>query len=284
MKVRCKKREFEVYTPHEAADLGIKYRTDWRNAEVGDWILTDDDKVVQVMVRRSHGEKRQKKPTIYIGTGYGQIPTSYGKIYAKIVPQARLDAPKLNVRATTKQKDFVEDLAITGEIGPSGTFTPDSVINSYRATYEDNNDNQALLRGRAILKRKWVKQFMSKKMNEQFEKLDWDDKKVAKEYIAMYGSSDVPASVRKQILDRISHLKGHDIEEKVKEPGAEMDFFITAGEKQLMLPLRKILAFWKGWLAEGKPINAEFMDVLQSEVGEDIKQLKPKEEKDVEKK
>jgi hypothetical protein len=283
MKVRCKKREFEVYTPHEAADLGIKYRTDWRNAEVGDWILTDDDKVVQITVRRKliqkYKGKPYKKPTIFISTGYGQIPTSYGKIFARPISQRRRDAPKKNVRATTKQKDFVEDLAITGEIGPSGTFTLESVINSYRATYEDNNDNQALLRGRGILKRKWVKQFMSNKMNEQFEKLDWNDTKVAEEYIAMYGSDDVPASVKKQILDRISHLKGHDIEEKEKETGAEMDFFITAGEKQLMLPLRKILAFWKGWLAEGKPINAEFMDVLQNEVGEDIKQLKPKEEK-----
>ena len=280
MLVRCKKRDFEVYTEQEAINLNIKYRLDWRNAEIGNWVLSDDGKVLQIRGRRTENRKRVKKQAVYITTGYGQIPTSYGKLFARPVPGKKTEF-KLNVRATTKQKDFVGDLAITGEIGPSGTFTSKSVINSYRSVYEDNNDDQALVRGRSILKRKWVQQVMSDTMKKEFDKLKWDDTKVAKQYLEMYDSKDVPATVKKQILDRISHLRGHDVvETQGKEGGAEMDFFITAGEKQLMLPLRKVLAFWKGWMAQGKPLDAEFFDILQKEAGEDIKQLKEiKEEK-----
>ena len=60
MEVKCRNKVFDVYDVDECSDLSIEYQEDWRNAEKGDWILTSDDKVLQVLNRRVENKKTHK--------------------------------------------------------------------------------------------------------------------------------------------------------------------------------------------------------------------------------
>ena len=61
MEVQCRNRVFDVFESSEADDLGIKYSADWRNASKGDWVLTADEKVLQVLGRRKYDTGRKKE-------------------------------------------------------------------------------------------------------------------------------------------------------------------------------------------------------------------------------
>jgi hypothetical protein len=82
VEVKCRNIVFDVFTKEEATTLGIKYKKDWRNADKGDWILTSDNKVLQVLKKRQENKKDRKKPVVYIRTGYGEVPTYKSNIYA----------------------------------------------------------------------------------------------------------------------------------------------------------------------------------------------------------
>ena len=42
MKVTCRGKEFDQYSPKEAKKRGITPVDNWRDAKIGDWILTAD--------------------------------------------------------------------------------------------------------------------------------------------------------------------------------------------------------------------------------------------------
>lgn len=88
--------EFFIYTREEADKKGIKYRKNWRKGEAGDWVLTDDDYVLQVVYthpwkgyeRRSvqfavgrkivvmtkQGQKKTNKKTPFLFAAYRDYP------------------------------------------------------------------------------------------------------------------------------------------------------------------------------------------------------------------
>ena len=83
MKVKCRNRSFDVFKRSEADALGMVYRSDWRNASHGDWILTADDIVLRVLGRRICKEGKNKKASYLIRTGYGETPTYKPQMYAR---------------------------------------------------------------------------------------------------------------------------------------------------------------------------------------------------------
>ena len=72
MKVECRGKTFDVYTEEEAKQENITPIDDWRTAQVGDWIKTQDGKVIQVIGRREENPSNVKKSYIFIRTGYGE--------------------------------------------------------------------------------------------------------------------------------------------------------------------------------------------------------------------
>ena len=47
MKVKCRGKEFDVYSLPEALSLDIVPIGSWRKANAGDWIRTADNKVIK---------------------------------------------------------------------------------------------------------------------------------------------------------------------------------------------------------------------------------------------
>ena len=54
-KYTIKGKEHTVYEPGDIVPEYVKYRTDWQDARIGDWIKTDDGCIIQILRRKRMG-------------------------------------------------------------------------------------------------------------------------------------------------------------------------------------------------------------------------------------
>ena len=80
MEVKCRNKVFEVYDISQAEEKELQYTDKWREASKDDWIVTSDNKVLQVIGRRDYKKDRKKKVYL-IRTGYGETPTYKPQIH-----------------------------------------------------------------------------------------------------------------------------------------------------------------------------------------------------------
>ncbi len=242
MKVECKGKEFEQYEYDEISSLGIETVQNWRNAEIGDWIRTHDNKVVQVTGKRVKKLNGKRKPITFIRTGYGETPTYYKKIYAMrqkcwtgddlVFKQYVRDVP-----ATVLQKRFADYLSENGTIDKNGQFNSDSIIDAYTTVYSDNNPKSALRRGIRILRKKYITDRISLSIKEKLIEFGMDDDWVAKQYKELVDNA--PPNAKLNALNRISDLLGHSKKEKQETQNIIM---ISDGDKKLLAEARKELS------------------------------------------
>ena len=214
MEVKCRNRVFDVYDKDECSALDIIYREDWRNADKDDWILTSDNKVLKVLNRRVENKKSHKKPIIYIRTGYGEVPTYKPSIFARKCKDwhwdngHRYDLLK-DIKPTLKQSMFVDRLIDIADIGDDGMWSYKSVVQAYQRVYKDNNPTTSLQRGLHILRKKSVKEHMSKLMKDRLDDIGADDDYVAVKYKEFIEDKKVSAGVRLNALNKVTELRGH---------------------------------------------------------------------------
>lgn len=248
-----------MITKKEAKEQKIKIYKDWRRAKKGNHILTTDGMVLKVLGRKEIKDKRNIKPTIYLQTEIGIIPTSISGIYAKRVPENVVG--QKNYKKGHLMTVFVEDLMKYGTLNKFGDYDVNSIVDSYQSVYQDNNDNTALMRGRNILKRDWVKQRMSEKLKGEFQNLKIDEEFLAKEYIKLIKGKKTPKAVVKSTLDKIKEI----LEYKKEGEGQKgQELFLGLDIK----PMRKLLAVLQklkaeGKIVDGKIIDADFKDIVK---------------------
>ena len=252
----------DLMREEDAKKKGIKIREDWRNAKKGEFILTIDGIVLEILDRTKDSQSRDRKPTIYLHTDIGKFPTTISCVYARRVPFN--EDSDINV-GSHLNKVFVEDLKLYGKLGPNGQFTPESIIKSYKSVYAENNDVTALMRGRNILKKEWVKKYMSKQLKKSFLDQDWNTDKLAKKYIEFIESNKIPATVRKQCLDVMR--ESFDVPDDA--PDETLKLLFSKEDQKKLEPIVQILALYKSWEAQDKIMDAEFVEEV-------IKLLPPK--------
>lgn len=248
MEVQCRNKVFDVFEISEADNLGIEYSADWRNASKGDWVLTADEKVLQVLGRRDYKKDRKKK--IYlIRTGYGETPTYKSQLYSRKRPDYEWDTRykkglTRNVKPTALQSAFIHQLTENFEPDDRGMWSVPDILDAYMSVYCDNNPSSSLRRAMAILRKDTVKTAMSKIMKERLESVGIDDEYVARKYKKFIEDNEAPASTRLQALNRVSDIMGH-IEKK--ESSTEHTLvMLSEGDKKLLaqhkrkLPDKKI--------------------------------------------
>lgn len=245
MEVKCRNIVFDVFTEEEATILGIKYKKNWRNADKGDWILTSDNKVLQVLKKRQENKKDRKKPVVYIRTGYGEVPTYKSNIYAYKYNDYwekdwNYDLVR-DVKPTVMQTEFVRKLVKYGELDGVGEFTQDSIVKAYQSIYSDNNPTMALKRGRAVLKKKSVRNLMSELMKDKFDNIGVDDDYIADTYKEFIENTKMPPNVRLNALNRVSTLRGHD-DKKIEQIEGSTLIAMSDGDKKLLAEVRKTLS------------------------------------------
>ena len=245
MQVKCRNQIFDVFDKKEAESLNIIFTSDWRNAEKGDWILTSDDKVVKVLNKRTTIKKSHKKPITFIRIGYGEVPTYKSGIYSREYKDwhwengHRYELTK-DIKPTLKQSMFVDKLVELGDIDKEGMWSYESIVSAYQNVYKDNNPNTSLQRGLHILRKKRVKEHMSKLMKDKFDDIGVTDEYVAVKYKNFIEDDDISAGVRLNALNKVSELKGHTIKETQQIEGTSVYALSDADKKVLKAASIKI--------------------------------------------
>ena len=243
MRVKCRFKEFDVYNEEEASKLGIMPIDNWRKAVPGEWILTHDEKVLEVYGRRTESHANFNKEYCYIRTGYGEHGTHKNNIYAikqKSSHDRRYNGQALlrDVRPTALQKTFVDNLIRFGGIGENGMWDAESVIRAYQSTYQDNNPEQSLRRGVAILRRSKIKSYITMNLRDKLIESGLDDDWIIEQYKGII-HSDSPANVKLSAINRVSDMLGHDTGNKREEKTEEQVFALTDGTMKKLSAVRK---------------------------------------------
>lgn len=243
MLVNCRFKEFNVYTEREAKELELKPIEDWRKAKKGDWITTHDEKVIEVYGRRTEKHASSIKEYCYIRTGYGEHGTHKNNIYAIKQPSShdrRYSGKALlrNVRPTALQKTFIDNLIQFGGIKKDGMWDAESVIRAYQSTYQDNNPEQSLRRGMAILKRSKIKEYITMNMRDKLVENGLDDDWVVEQYKGIV-NSDSPANVKLNAINRVSDMLGHKTGSDKEERTEEQIFALTSGTMKKLSAVRQ---------------------------------------------
>ncbi|KKN77000.1 hypothetical protein LCGC14_0364920 [marine sediment metagenome] len=242
----------------DAKKKGIKIREDWRNAEKGDFILTIDGVVLEILDRIEVNRYRDRKPTIQFNTIIGKFPNSISCVYAKRVPFNE-DSDML-VGVSHLRQVFIEDLKCTGELGENGKFKPESIIKSYKSVFSDNNDVTALMRGRSILKSSKARKYMSKQLKQAFEDEGYDNEKIAKQYVQWIESDKIPATVREKCLAvarEAVNVKDKDDDEEV------LKRLLSTEDIKALKPISQLMALFRSYQAQGKIVDGEFTDITE---------------------
>lgn len=238
MEINFRNKVFDVFDKDECPLLGLKYTEDWRNANRGDWILTSDEKVLQVLNRRETKKKSHKKPITFIRIGYGEVPTYKSAIYAREYSDwhwdngHRYDLIK-DVKPTLKQSMFIDELIRLGDIDKKGMWSYESIVSSYQTVYKDNNPTSSLQRGLHILKKKRVKEHMSKLMKDKFDDIGVTDEYVADKYKNFIEDKKISAGVRLNALNKVSELKGHTEKERQQIEGTSI-YALSDSDKKVL--------------------------------------------------
>lgn len=245
MEVKCRNKTFNVYSLEEAEELGINPIKKWREAQVDDWVETCDEKVLQVIGRRTEN-KKGRKPVDIIRIGYGEVPCYKKHIYAHQYPDYNYDNMfeynlVRDLKPTSLQADFARKLAKHGKLDKQNDFTKESLIDTYQTVYEDNNPNTSLKRARRILTKKSVRRMMSELMKDRLENVGLDDDYIAAEYKEFIDNKKIPPNVRLNALNRVSTLRGHD-DKKVESLEGSTMIQLEDGDKKLLAVARKMLS------------------------------------------
>ena len=248
MEVSCRGKTFNIYPINEYMNedwQGPSVVSDWRQAKKGDWVMTSNDFVIQIISRRKKHPKTHKKPFYLLKSGFGEHPTYKKHIFAtKQVNYAenQYKGKELvkNVAATTLQKSFADKISMEFKPDNNGQFSSEDIVNCYMSTYMDNNPTQALRRGTNLLKRKYIKERISMNLRDKLIEQGLSDEFVVEKYREILDGKDTPHNTKLNALNKVSELLGHSIKEK--ETRSQSIIMISEGDKKLLAQVRKELS------------------------------------------
>jgi len=186
------------------------YVKDWREGQIGDWVLADDECVIQILRRgqmmRAKGKERIRE---YVGTCTGTFMVGPNKkmdtsrrvnIYAfggDLLSDERVEE---RVKMTSKEVLFVQYL--------SRGMTAQQ---SYIKAFPTNNPSYANAKAMQLVKTERIRTAMKEELKPVMEELDIDEKYVLEGIKAEADSAD-KADVRLKALFKLSDIL--DMEDK----------------------------------------------------------------------
>ena len=155
-----------LYTKEEAERLGIKYLANWRDGMIGDWVLTDDNMVVEVL--RLHYDKSNRKT---IGTATMTINTRSKK--SSLDTETKENRFSLNGKKHTNPIHMSANLQTFCNLIVLGTEPEEAYI---RAFYSNNTGKTAInqyvkAKTRQLMSTTIVKQEIQKGLGDKLSDL-----------------------------------------------------------------------------------------------------------------
>ena len=166
----------KVYEPDDEMPPDLLVLSDWRNGQVGEWVIADDDCVIQVL-RRGTMLRRMGKNKVreYIGTCTGTFPISKT---AKMDTERREDIysfsgkrPKDRIEQNKNLSNYEEKFVALMSSG----ISPEE---AYLQAYPTENRKYALEKSGTLVKTERIKTAMKEELKPVLEELG-----ISEEYI-----------------------------------------------------------------------------------------------------
>ena len=195
----------------EEVPSDISFNKNWREAEVGDWVLTDDDYVIQVLRKGTMLKAKGKKRKVhYIGTCTGTFPA---------IKTAKMDASRREniysfggrpeAESVMKRDSLTKYEAIFVNYIIAGMDPKDA----YMKAFKTRNPGYAGIKAGRLLKTERVTSEMKKELEPVMEELGIDESFILKAIKEVAELSDKDET-RLKALFKLSDIL--DMEDKNK--------------------------------------------------------------------
>ena len=203
-----------VYDNGEHMPSHIKCNIDWKDAKVGEWVVSDDDCIIQVLRRGTMYRSKGKVKTIdYIGTCTGTFLVSdktffdtdrRKNIYSISGDKTSEEVITDRVNLTPREEVFVQNLA-------SGM----DMTNAYIRAYKTDNTKYAEIRAGLLVRTERVKKAMKEELKPILAKLEIDEE------LVLEGIRDIALSAEKD-SDKLKALLELGEVLNIKETGTKV--------------------------------------------------------------
>jgi hypothetical protein len=221
----------KVYEDEFELPPGLSVISNWRDGQVGDWILTDDQCFIQVLRRgkmlRAKGKKKIRE---YIGTCTGTFP---------IGPNVYMDTSRrTNIYSFSGEKapdDILLDrtkLSTHEHLFVTFSVAGLSPGEAYLKAFPTKNARYAMEKGAKLVKTERVKQAMKEELKPVLDKLGIDDEDVLKD-IQFVSKNAEKEDVRLRALFKLSDIL--DLEDKTQTKITEVVGGVFKGFSQELL-------------------------------------------------
>ena len=153
-----------VYSVKEVPP-GIEYKDDWRKGEVGDWVKTDDDKIVQILRRFKTSDKEcvgTCTGTYIVSPDYTMDSVRKGDIYS-------FSGKNWYERLTGRKEPTKNEILFAQRISLGSTPTE-----AYLAVYNTDNEDTAKKKSAILIKQERIQKLVRQDLKDSFSKLGVD--------------------------------------------------------------------------------------------------------------
>ena len=213
----------KVYDKDEVP-VEIKYK-DWKDSKLGDWVLADDDCVIQVIREGTMFRSKGKiKKIDYIGTCTGTFLKD-GKM--KMDTDRRENIYSLSGRLSPKEVlEQRENLTGREELFVHNLEKKMSLKDAYINAFKTDNEKYAETRAMLLVKTKRVKKEMHKRLEPILAKLGIDDE------LVLDGIKQIATCAEKD-SDRLKALTELSEVLEIKDKGTNVQEITGMSAKQL---------------------------------------------------
>ena len=164
-----KKQEHHVYEDIDEIPRDLVYLKDWRKAEIGDWVLSDDACIIQVLRKNALTKPRGKVRVVYtVGTCTGTFSTS---------PKTKMDTIRRDNIYSMSGKHTRDIFEVRNKITSNETLFASlltrgvSPEDAYLKVYRTNNKKYAKLQAGILVKSERIKKAMKEELKPVLQAL-----------------------------------------------------------------------------------------------------------------
>lgn len=164
-----KKQEHHVYEDIDEIPEDLVYLKDWRKAEIGDWVLSDDACIIQVLRKNALTKPRGKVRVVYtVGTCTGTFSTS---------PKTKMDTIRRDNIYSMSGKHTRDIFEVRDKITSNETLFASlltrgvSPEDAYLKVYRTNNKKYAKLQAGILVKSERIKKAMKEELKPVLQAL-----------------------------------------------------------------------------------------------------------------
>ena len=177
-----------VYDPDDKLPDGLIVQSDWRDGQVGDWIKTDDDCVLEVLRRGKMMKKMGKNKVMeYIGTCTGTFPVS-GRV--KIDASRRENIYSFSGRKVDDVVQNRQELNNYETLFVTYVAKGVEPVKAYLKAFPTNSPGYAKIKSTQLLKMERIKTAMKEELKPVLEELGINEKFVLETIKGVINSTD----------------------------------------------------------------------------------------------